>query len=57
MPATYIPDTEKAEIAEIAEMLKNVPQETRATIKGILIGAEITEQAAKETASSEKMSA
>ncbi len=48
MSTAYISDAEKAEVAEIAEMLKNVPPETRATVKGILIGAELAEEAAKE---------
>lgn len=48
MSTVYMSETDKAEIAELAEMLKKVPPETRATVKGILIGAGLAEEAAKE---------
>lgn len=48
MSTKYISEEVKAEIAEIAEMLEKVPPETRATVKGIIIGAGLAEEAAGE---------
>lgn len=44
----YISEKEKEELMEIVQMLEKAPQDTRATIKGFLLGAECVEQALKE---------
>lgn len=43
-----ISEQEKKEISEITKLLKAVPPQIRATVKGFLMGVEYTEQSFEE---------